>query len=238
MKVYVVFDNRAASPEFISGWGFSVFLRPQGLLFDTGSEPRSLLHNLSLFNIAPEEIHSVFVSHFHWDHAGGLLGLLPFLSSPTIFLHRGFSGGFVSEVKRLGGRVVSLEGPCELAPDIFTTGPIPAATTEAALVLNIKGKLALLTGCAHPGILNLVLGTKEFFGEIPTFAGGGFHLLQTSKKEARILAEKLKALGVDLVAPSHCTGERALAAFADIFQDGFLEIGAGAIIPLAEMLGD
>jgi len=236
VEACVVFDNRAFAPEFIAGWGLSVFFRPLGLLFDTGSETNALLHNFSLFNIMPREIHSIFLSHFHWDHAGGLLGLLPLLSSPRVFLHRGFSAGFISEIRRLGGEVVILDEPSEIGPKIFSTGPLPAPTPEAALILEIRGRLALFTGCAHPGITNLVRQTLELFGKPPLLVAGGFHLLQTSRKKARLIAEELLALGVRLAAPCHCTGQKALEAFADIFQDGFLATGTGSILPLEELL--
>ncbi len=236
MEAYIVFNNQSAAPEFVSGWGLSVFFRSKRLLFDTGSETNALLHNFSLFNITPSEIHSIFLSHFHWDHAGGLLGLLPHLSSPKIFLHRGFSSGFIAEIRRLGGEVVLFNEPSKIGPGVYTTGPLESSSPEAALIFDIQGKLALFTGCAHPGILNLVHKTKELWGKVPLLVGGGFHLLQMSRKKIFFIAQELHRLGVRLVAPSHCTGQKALEVFADIFRNGFVAMGAGKILFLEKLM--
>ncbi len=235
MKICIVFDNRSFRPGFVSGWGFSAFLEPPGILFDTGSETKALLDNFSLFNISLEKIHSIFLSHFHWDHTGGLLGMLPLLQTPRVFLHSGFSSGFMVEIKRLRGEPVIIDRPQEIAPDIFSTGPLAGPVPEAGLIIKIKRQLALLTGCAHPGILEMVKETKRIFGQSPFLVLGGFHLLRTSHKKALSLACALREEGVQLAAPSHCTGEKALQAFADIFQDGFLEIGAGKVLKLEEL---
>ena len=227
MELWVVFDNRATNSAFKCGWGYSVFLRPYGLLFDTGSEPASLLHNLSLAGISLTELNTVFLSHFHWDHAGGLLGLLSRLEKPLkVVLHRGFSPRFAAEVARLGGEVVFLDEEGPFGEGLFTTGALEAPTPEAALILPAEG--LLLTGCAHPGIRELVLLAGRLLGRPPSLVMGGFHLLNRPKKEVLSLAHELKALGVKRLAPSHCTGEKAERVLAEVFGDDFLWVGAGS----------
>lgn len=44
------------------------------------------------------------------------------------------------------------------------------------------------------------------------------------------MIEELQALGVRRVAPTHCTGEPAIAQFRAAFADNFIEAGAGAVI--------
>jgi 7,8-dihydropterin-6-yl-methyl-4-(beta-D-ribofuranosyl)aminobenzene 5'-phosphate synthase len=48
----------------------------------------------------------------------------------------------------------------------------------------------------------------------------------------RATIDRLKALGVAQVAPSHCTGARAIAMFRDAWGKDFLDSGCGAVIEL------
>ncbi|AEH44971.1 metal-dependent hydrolase of the beta-lactamase superfamily [Thermodesulfatator indicus DSM 15286] len=227
MELFIVFDNEHANEHFISGWGYSVYLAPLGLLFDTGSETASLLHNLRLFEISLDTLNTIFLSHFHWDHTGGLLGLLPGIKNTTVVLHQGFSKKFVAEISRLGGKIKEINSPSQLTSEVYSTGCFPKPIPEAGLVLETEKHLVLLTGCAHPGILFMAQETKRLFGRPPSLLMGGFHLLNKTGAEILAIAHELKRLGVTQVAPSHCTGKKALAIFADVFGDGFLKVGAG-----------
>ncbi|OAG27931.1 MBL fold metallo-hydrolase [Thermodesulfatator autotrophicus] len=227
MELYVVFDNQAQDPAFISGWGYSVYIAPLGLLFDTGSETASLIHNLGLFQVSLDSIDTIFLSHFHWDHTGGLLGLLPYLKNITVVLHGGFSKGFVSEIFRLGGKVKEINSPLQIAPGVYTTGCFPEPVPEAGLIFETENHLVLLTGCAHPGVLFMAQEVERLFRRPPSFIIGGFHLLNRPEEEVFALAWELKRLGVTHVAPSHCTGKKAQAIFAKVFGEGFIKVGAG-----------
>src|SRR6056297_1066154 len=72
--VTIVYDNEALQDDLISDWGFSclVELKNRTLLFDTGTKGDILLHNMKKLDIHPSDIDSVFLSHNHHDHVGGL----------------------------------------------------------------------------------------------------------------------------------------------------------------------
>jgi 7,8-dihydropterin-6-yl-methyl-4-(beta-D-ribofuranosyl)aminobenzene 5'-phosphate synthase len=59
---------------------------------------------------------------------------------------------------------------------------------------------------------------------------GGFHLLHLSDDEVRKVIAELKELGVDRVAPTHCTGERAIEIFRQEYGDGFTRGGTGRVL--------
>jgi len=53
---------------------------------------------------------------------------------------------------------------------------------------------------------------------------GGFHYPPTT------VAKELKKLGVKKVAPSHCTGEEAMKALEEEYQEDFIRSGVGKVI--------
>jgi len=59
---------------------------------------------------------------------------------------------------------------------------------------------------------------------------GGFHLLDRSESDINKIIEELNSLGVQKVAPSHCTGDKAMALFRQAWQDNYIEGGLGAVI--------
>ena len=51
-----------------------------------------------------------------------------------------------------------------------------------------------------------------------------------SEAEIGSIIRRLQALGVRKVAPSHCTGDRALRLFRDAWKDDFVDSSLGAVI--------
>jgi len=71
---------------------------------------------------------------------------------------------------------------------------------------------------------------KGLAGESLHLVIWGFHLPHLSSSQAAAVARRLLSLGVNLVAPCHCTGERAIETFAGIYGPRYLEVGAGTKI--------
>ncbi|RLC27165.1 MAG: hypothetical protein DRH37_11150 [Deltaproteobacteria bacterium] len=103
-----------------------------------------------------------------------------------------------------------------------------AGIKEQALVLNISEGLIVITGCAHPGIVNMIRKVKEVFSRPVCLALGGFHLMGASERDAGNTIGKLRELDVRRIAPSHCTGERPIEIFKQTWQDDFIDFGCGA----------
>jgi 7,8-dihydropterin-6-yl-methyl-4-(beta-D-ribofuranosyl)aminobenzene 5'-phosphate synthase len=61
---------------------------------------------------------------------------------------------------------------------------------------------------------------------------GGFHLTRQSSGQIQRVIDDLLSLNVQRVCPTHCTGDEAIAMFAEAFGDGFIRGGAGKIITL------
>jgi 7,8-dihydropterin-6-yl-methyl-4-(beta-D-ribofuranosyl)aminobenzene 5'-phosphate synthase len=61
----IVYDNNPFDEKLERDWGFSCFIKglEKSILFDTGTNGRSLLSNMEKLGILPEEIDLVFLSH-------------------------------------------------------------------------------------------------------------------------------------------------------------------------------
>jgi len=101
---------------------------------------------------------------------------------------------------------------------------------EHALIIPTNQGSIILTGCAHPGVVEIVEQTKAITKQDILLVAGGFHLLMDDAEGIRKKAEKLKTLGVRNVAPSHCSGGEAIGILANIFGNSFLKSGVGRLL--------
>jgi 7,8-dihydropterin-6-yl-methyl-4-(beta-D-ribofuranosyl)aminobenzene 5'-phosphate synthase len=127
---------------------------------------------------------------------------------------------------------VAISEPSTLFEGVYSTGPMGSTTKEQALILDTPTGLVVITGCAHPGIVEIVRAAKQQRGKAVRLLIGGFHLLRQSKARIRVIIDDLKALGVAQVAPSHCTGGAAMALFREAWGTDFVDGGCGAVIEL------
>ena len=136
----------------IGEWSFSALLESEqeSILFDTGFDENTVLHNANLLKKDLSKVKKVILSHFHGDHTGGLIKLRKTYmnSNPKAFSDvyvaegffdqrfdehgelRGFIGGFnkVSEFKEkaenLGINFIVINEAYELAPNLVLSGPV------------------------------------------------------------------------------------------------------------------
>jgi 7,8-dihydropterin-6-yl-methyl-4-(beta-D-ribofuranosyl)aminobenzene 5'-phosphate synthase len=235
LRITVVYDNIAHDSRLKTAWGFAALIESGGqtLLFDTGGDAPTLLDDLKTLGIDPNKIQSIILSHLHTDHTGGLSGLLQTGIHPTLYLPPSFPDSFKQSVKTAATLAEIAPGQ-PIAPEIFTTGEMRVADfVEQALVIKTDAGLVVLTGCAHPGIVPIVTRAKELFGEPVYLVMGGLHLPAKSAAEIRSILSDLRQLGVQRVAPSHCTGDQAIEMFAAEYGDNFIRSGAGRIFTLS-----
>jgi len=233
VTITVVYDNRSLQHNLTPDWGFACVVDAAGhrLLFDTGAKGELLLENLKNLGIAPATVEAVVISHNHWDHTGGLESFLP-LCSARCYVPASAGTDLGAIVEKTGGTSVPVKGNAAIWPGVWLTGELGDEIREQALVLETGPGLVLVTGCAHPGVVNIARRVKEDFGQPPWLVLGGFHLGGASAEEVKRVIEALKALGVARVGPGHCTGDQAIAQFRQSWPGGFEQIGCGRVLQL------
>jgi 7,8-dihydropterin-6-yl-methyl-4-(beta-D-ribofuranosyl)aminobenzene 5'-phosphate synthase len=103
---------------------------------------------------------------------------------------------------------------------------------ELSLAVETPKGLAVIVGCSHPGVENILAAAAKIDPHLYTVMGG-LHLVLTPEAEVRRVALVLHdELRVDRVAPAHCTSELGFAVFLERFKDHFDRAGLGAVIPL------
>jgi 7,8-dihydropterin-6-yl-methyl-4-(beta-D-ribofuranosyl)aminobenzene 5'-phosphate synthase len=234
MTITVVYDNNRYDPRLRTSWGFSCFveLDETTILFDTGGDAEVLLYNMSVLGVDPLGIDFVVLSHIHGDHTGGLGSILDTGVRPVVLLPRSFPTSFKDQV-RSWTDVPEVSSPTAIMGGVYSTGELGSEIIEQSLVLDTRQGLVVITGCAHPGIVNMVRRAVELYGNQIYLVLGGFHLGGKSPGELENIIAELRQLGVQKVAPCHCTGEQAISMFAQEWGDDFIVNGAGRVIEIA-----
>lgn len=233
----IVYDNNAPVTDggdaLRTAWGFSCLVETTGtvVLFDTGGDGPILLHNMQELGIDPASIDIVVLSHFHSDHTGGLAALLDACTPGSVFMPQAFPAEFKEQVSERT-RVVEVTGPAEIAPGITSTGEMGSSIIEQGIVVQTADGPTLITGCAHPGIVEIATRMAEKDGL--ALVMGGFHLKDSSDAQIASVIAKLEQLGVARVAPTHCTGDRGRTLFAESFAERFVHVGLGSVIVIPE----
>jgi 7,8-dihydropterin-6-yl-methyl-4-(beta-D-ribofuranosyl)aminobenzene 5'-phosphate synthase len=94
----------------------------------------------------------------------------------------------------------------------------------------------VITGCAHPGIVNIVKKAKDLLKEDVLLVMGGFHLMGQSQGSIEKIISQFRDLGVSYVAPSHCSGDTTRQLFQKEYTENYINIGVGKTIHLHELI--
>ena len=212
MKITIVYDNEVKEERLRAGWGFSAFIesaKMPRILFDTGADSPTLLHNMKELSITPKAIEIIIISHAHGDHTGGLSEILNQNKTAELYIPSSFRRAFP-------GRKVTIVGkePVQVGKDVFSTGELESI--EQSLALKTDKGVFVVTGCSHPAMRN-ILGAASKFGK-PCGIAGGFHSFHDFNA--------FKDLSV--IYPCHCTQYKR--AILDSFEGKAFECGAGLVI--------
>ncbi len=107
---------------------------------------------------------------------------------------------------------------------------------EQNLIVEEDGKILLVVGCAHNGIINIMEHFQTLKGRMPDYVIGGFHLSSRSGRgEAPETIQKIGKYLIETKAKyytGHCTGIEAYNQLKDIMGDQIQYLPAGSEITI------
>lgn len=246
----ILYNNKSLDSSIVADHGFSCLVESGGnvCLFDAGRIAENFATNVSKLGVNCSRINHVIISHIHDDHMGGLVDILAKCNKPTLYLPfsypqmRGEPLGDQAEkdfkalldsYKPLVSDIIRKKESVKIGDEFYSTGMIEDETYEQALIVPTSKGLIVITGCAHPGILNIVRRAKDLMKQDVFFVMGGFHLLRTDSTQIKTIAQELREV-TKYVGPCHCTGEQAQGILKDIFKEDYIDIQAGLKLKLGE----
>ena len=232
VNVKIIYDNYVHKEGMEADWGFSCYIEgvEKNILFDTGTKADVFVRNLKKMEIDPKEVDIVVLTHEHGDHTGGLFAFLEMNHDVSVLMPYSFSNNFVKKVEATDAKAVTLKEPVEVCKDVFLSGEMGVQTKEHSLAINTKKGLVVITGCAHPEIVDILKRFKDILKKDIHLVFGGFHLMQKSEEEMNTIISRMKELGVQKVGATHCTGDKQIDMFKKAFEKDYVPIGVGNII--------
>jgi 7,8-dihydropterin-6-yl-methyl-4-(beta-D-ribofuranosyl)aminobenzene 5'-phosphate synthase len=226
----MIYNNTGKAPRLQREWGLSIWVEMEegAILFDTGGNTEVLLSNLKAMGFDPNKLIKVVISHKHWDHLGGLSALTGRPSGfPAIYVVE----SDLAKVKKdhPDERIYGVSSPQQIGKQLWSTGELRGGgMVEQSMVLVQEDALVLLTGCSHSGIVEMTEKVHQLFPDKRiALIAGGFHLMRKSQADIQDISRKLMSLKVSKIAPSHCTGDLALATFKEHWGDRFISFDLG-----------
>jgi len=264
LSITVVYDNNPCKQGLETDWGFSATITgtAETILFDTGGG-QLLLDNMEKSAIEPDSVDVVVLSHIHGDHTGGLSSFLEKNPDVTIYLPVSFPKKFKDNAQDQGAKIIEVkpvrsqsghkwpawsnspEGMPfghngvneseQICENVYSTGQLGKMIKEQSLIIRTDKGLVVITGCAHPGIVNIINTVKNLMEDDIFLVMGGFHLEWATKGRIEKIISAFKQLGIRYVGPCHCSGHKARSLFEKHFGSNYINIGAGKVITLADL---
>jgi len=215
-EISIVFDNKCPKPGFLTGFGFSALIfnhfTESFSLFDTGGKANVLIHNIKKFNVDISSIRHIIISHNHYDHAGGLEGILQINPNANIYIPindlKSFSRKFPNN------QVHGISEMVEIEKNLLISGQIKDFIPEQSVFLLTKeNEFIILVGCAHPGLEKFIIKAQSI-AKIKAIIGG-FH----GFRKFRYLED------IELIGACHCS--RNINLIKEAFPRQFMRICVG-----------
>ena len=181
-------------------------------------------------DINPEKIDIIVLSHIHGDYVGGLAKFLERNKKGSVYLPKSFPRGFTENLRSSGIKIVEVHDASRICDGVYTTGELGEAIKEQSLIVHTTQGIIVITGCAHPGIVEILKRSRDLIKDDILLAMGGFHLGVTSKGDLEKIILSFRKLGVQSVGPCHCSGDLARQMFKEEYRDSSIHLGVGRII--------
>jgi 7,8-dihydropterin-6-yl-methyl-4-(beta-D-ribofuranosyl)aminobenzene 5'-phosphate synthase len=238
LTILISYDNNPSVEGFVADWGFSCIVKgaEKTILFDTGASGSVFMANLAGLDVSPNEVELVVLSHAHGDHTGGIDAFLQENPNVSVYVLSSFEGGFKRMVSQYGARVIEVHGAVEICHGVYSTGELGTGIKEQGMVINTDRGAVVVTGCAHPGIVEMAERARDVAGGGVLMVIGGFHLFRLDEEGIQAVIAGLRRVGVGFVAPCHCSGDEARDLFRQAYGGRYVEVGVGKVIRGKDLL--
>jgi 7,8-dihydropterin-6-yl-methyl-4-(beta-D-ribofuranosyl)aminobenzene 5'-phosphate synthase len=235
LRFTVLYDNYLHREGTKADWGFSCLIEgtEKTILFDTGTQPQILMHNVKVLNVDLKKVNQVVLSHIHEDHTGGLSAVLEQNPKVTVFFPVSFPPEFGRRVESLKAIAQTVDKPIEICRNVYLTGEMGDEIKEQSLIINSPKGLIIVTGCSHQGIVNILRRAKQIVDKPIYLVFGGFHLGGKPEAEIQEIIAAFKELKVEKCGATHCTGDGPIAMFKKAFGENYIPMGTGKVIEVA-----
>jgi len=145
VRVRFLSTQITTNPRAQAEWGFSALVEADDvrLLFDTGRVPGTVTGNAKVLDVPLQGVHDVVLSHWHFDHTGGVLSVLDAVgfdgtriyAHPAIFDEKFSKASPADQTNPLRDSRAAIEAkharfdlsaePREIRPGLVLTGSIP-----------------------------------------------------------------------------------------------------------------
>lgn len=223
MKITLLCENvcgHSGSKVCLAEWWLSAFIQVKGIniLFDTGhtdvykKNAENLWIDLNTTDV-------VILSHYHWDHTGGLR-YHDFKERKKLIAHPDvFSKMPKEQVDKILSDfdVQPSKKILNIWEDIFFLGEIPRVTNfetgksrdehmfdDTAIIIKSDKWVIVIAWCSHSGICNICEYAKEVSGQELYAVIGGFHLFEENKVGVEKTLEYFHQEKPELILPMHC----------------------------------
>jgi 7,8-dihydropterin-6-yl-methyl-4-(beta-D-ribofuranosyl)aminobenzene 5'-phosphate synthase len=232
IRFTILYDNYLHKEGTKSDWGFSCLIEgtEKTILFDTGTQPEILMHNVGVLGVDLKKVDQIVISHNHDDHTGGLSAILEKNPNVTVYFPVSFPAEFGRRVEGLKAKPQSVDKPVEICQDVYLTGEMGDEIKEQSLIIDTAKGLITVTGCSHQGILNILKRAKEILDKPIYLVFGGFHLGNKSDAEMQEILAGFRKLKVEKCGATHCTGDAQIAMFKKAFGENYVPMGTGRAI--------
>lgn len=232
--VRMIYNNSGTTSGYKKEWGLAMWIEQDNnaLLFDTGGNPGTLWQNIQAAGIDLSKLTTIIISHNHWDHTRGIPLILDKITGKTSIY---VPASDLPDINKPGDlvNVIPVTGTQRITESIWSTGEMKGSLAnnmvyEQSLIICRNNQVFLFTGCAHPGVVAIVEKTRSLFPEKDVaLVAGGFHLIDKTPEQIEEISVRLKEMGVEQIAPSHCTGDKAIEYFKTAWNTRFIAMNLG-----------
>ncbi|MGD8501120.1 MAG: MBL fold metallo-hydrolase, partial [Phycisphaerales bacterium] len=184
----------------------------------------------------------VVLSHIHGDHIRELSVFLQKNPDVIVYLPVSLPKKLKDGARDYGAKIIGVKESLRICENVYSTGQLGKVIKEHSLIIRTDKGLVVITGCAHPGIVNVVNTAKDLIQDDILLVMGGFHdedkplplEWATSERKQEIISA-LKQLGVRYVGPCHCAGEQVRSLFKRYFGRKYISISTGKVVTLTDL---